>query len=856
MNRPRNIRHFEPSQGHSKWVPILGELQKTLQKGEYLPLRPLPMFESNFIQVTNRGGPVYVHHGTNRLTMGVAASLPGLMLPDILLIARHPEGRECAGLVLTRLIPLDLVHLYVHDFFTWRLKLRLVTGRYYYLELEAPDSEVAFLFDRWIRLINLLREPATTWTPRTMHTPPLDISLGEPPASTWHLQDPPLCKRTVTVAQPSLPYKTLTAQRQKKVKALKRRFKSQAVGDSVPLIWSQLEHADVKKKSTEKKWAEGLAACEGWEEGPHSDICADRSRTQIHTSEKNSITIRTIFSIISSTINQAQSSSKAYTSDSDEATGQRRLLETPSHCLSDEGPDFFFPGPYGHVHPHLWQPNIEDLMDFESSTLSSASFSPASFPPAAYLSTPYSFPRASEKSGFMGSQQGRGPPASQKAPCVSVQSYKAPFVIERSQKIPAVPTLSRKAPALHPPLRKVLAVAGPSQKVSTTPGPPQKAPHVLAIPPKTPAIPRSYWKDTPVLDVPQKAPPAPALPQKAVSYPVPNGESGPSQKALTSPTQQHMALGSPTSSGKVPVDFDIAPAGIPGRDMLQRSKPEGKPEPVVMVGTQEMNVVEMRTQTKALELPFSETKKKSEEVVISKTQEMTVEGLRGWEKSEDRVHQAQEEVSMELPGLRSKEMEQQKRWVKMKELAIQGPPEEHRRPFSVEGLTLAKMMIIANSKDQRLRPTLVSLPSWLSVTSRASTMPTVGSMLTSTNQRSSLQGPPVMVREWPESHTWVKENKQPWTEMQELPWDRAKPPKVTLQSKPTSSSPKMENVSQMPIPLPASRWEDLSPSPLLDTSTSRMEETTARVLQQPMRTNQEPVNVPNQRPLNTVGGFQ
>uniref|UniRef100_H0XM80 Golgi associated RAB2 interactor protein-like Rab2B-binding domain-containing protein n=1 Tax=Otolemur garnettii TaxID=30611 RepID=H0XM80_OTOGA len=566
------------------------------------------------------------------------------------------------------MIPLDLVHLYVHDFFTWRLKLRLVTGRYYYLELEAPDSEVAFLFDRWIRLINLLREPATTWTPRTMHTPPLDVSLAEPPASTWHLQDPPLCKRTVTVAQPSLPNKTLTAQRQKKVKALKRRFKSQAVGDSVPLIWSQLEHADVKKKSTEKK--------------PHSDVCADRSHTQIHTSEKTSITIRTIFSIISSTINQA------YASDSDEATGQRRLLETPSHCLSDEGPDFFFPGSHGHWHPHLWQANIEDLMDFESSTLSSASFSPASFPPAAYLSTPYSFPRASEKPRFVGSRQGRGPPASEKAPCVSAPSYKTPFVVDRSQKTPADPTLSQKAPALHPPPWKALAVAGPSQKVSTTPGPPQKAPHVLAIPPKTPAIPRSYWKDTPVLAVPQKAPPAPALPQKAMSYPVPNGGSGSSQKALTSPVQQHTALGSPTLSGKVPADFDIAPAGIPGRDMLQRSKPEGKPEPVVMAGTQEMNVVEMKTQTKALELPFSTTKKKSEEVVISKTQEMTMEGLRGWVKSEDRVHQAQEELSVELPGLRSKEMEQQKRWVKMKELAIEGPPEEHRRPFSVEGLAL------------------------------------------------------------------------------------------------------------------------------------------------------------------------
>lgn len=51
MKRLRNIRRLELPQGPPKWVPILGELQKTLQRGEYLPLRPLPMFESNFVQV-------------------------------------------------------------------------------------------------------------------------------------------------------------------------------------------------------------------------------------------------------------------------------------------------------------------------------------------------------------------------------------------------------------------------------------------------------------------------------------------------------------------------------------------------------------------------------------------------------------------------------------------------------------------------------------------------------------------------------------------------------------------------------------------------------------------------------------
>lgn len=184
-------------------------------------------------QVNNRGAPVYVHHRTNRLTMGVAASLPGLVLPDILLIAERGEGRECSNLVLTRclhppqrpqtvllpgphwvppsshlfllcpiscsaigiscfsaprMLPLDLAHLYVHDLSACRLKLRLVTGRYYYLELDAPDNELGFLFDRWIRLINLLHEPATTWAPRTLSTPTMGLVHVVPPASTWRLQ--------------------------------------------------------------------------------------------------------------------------------------------------------------------------------------------------------------------------------------------------------------------------------------------------------------------------------------------------------------------------------------------------------------------------------------------------------------------------------------------------------------------------------------------------------------------------------------------------------------------------------------------------------------------------------------------
>ena len=86
------------------------------------------------------------------------------------------------------MIPLDLAHLYVHDLSAWRLKLRLVTGRYYYLELDAPDSEVGFLFDRWMRLISQLQQPATSWAWLTGDTVPTStpgVGLGPPGRSGY-----------------------------------------------------------------------------------------------------------------------------------------------------------------------------------------------------------------------------------------------------------------------------------------------------------------------------------------------------------------------------------------------------------------------------------------------------------------------------------------------------------------------------------------------------------------------------------------------------------------------------------------------------------------------------------------------
>ncbi|XP_072674828.1 Golgi-associated RAB2 interactor protein 5B isoform X1 [Canis lupus baileyi] len=766
MNRFRNMRRMEPFQGPSKWVPTLGELQKTLQKGEYLPLRPLPMFESNFVQVTNRGAPVYVHHRTNRLTMGVAASLPGLVLPDILLIAQPPEGKECSNLVLTRMLPLDLAHLYVHDLSAWRLKLRLVTGRYYYLELDAPDKEVGFLFDRWIRLINLLQEPATTWAPRTLNTPTTDLAHVVPPASTWRLQAQPQSKRSVMIVEPTFPYKLLASQRQKKAKTLKRKFKSQAVGDSVPLIWSQMEHAKAKKKSAEKSQ-------------PH--LHPDRSQTQIQISEKPSITIRTIFSIISNTINHTQSSSKPCSSDSDLGTVLGGLVETPVRCISEESAGPSLAGSYENLDPYLWQQDIEHLIDPDSSTLSSSSFSPAPGPPAFYLRAPYSsFRKHKERPRVPGSGQRQRLPPSQKTQSIRATSWKVPFILDQSKKVsaahaptqktstgagpsrrvPVAPAASQKAPVTRGPSRKVPPALATSQKAPTIHGSARKAPPAPAISRKAPVVSVPSRKAPPGLAIPQKATaipvlsqkaqPIPALPPKTAPHTVRNRKSlflpTPSQRALISPTQDQGTLDE--------VDLGMLPRLGSMRNVPKRSKREGMPEPMMFVSTHEMDLVETRTKKTSLELPFTTTERESSEVVISKAHEINVDGLKGRSWLEDKVQRKKEERALDIPGFKSKEMRQQHKWLKTEELTIEGPPEEQSRPFSVEGLTLAKLIIMANSKEPPQRPPVVRLPSWLSV-AQVSAMPTESTVPTKPHKEPPAEKTPVVAKEKPPVHTWV-----------------------------------------------------------------------------------------------------
>ncbi|XP_045842772.1 protein FAM71E2 [Meles meles] len=802
MNRFRNIKRMQPLQGPSKWVPTLGELQKTLQKGEYLPLRPLPMFESNFVQVTNRGAPVYVHHRANRLTMGVAASLPGLVLPDILLIAQPGEGRECSNLVLTRMLPLDLAHLYVHDLSAWRLKLRLVTGRYYYLELDAPDNELGFLFDRWIRLINLLHKPATTWAPRTLSTPTMGLVHVAPPASTWRLQAQPQSKRSVMIVKPTFPYKLMASQRQKKTKTLKRRFKSQAAGDSVPLIWSHAEHAQAKKKSTEKS---------------QPKLHLDTSQTKTQVSEKPSITIRTIFSIISNTINHTQSSSKGYSSDSEVGTILGGLVETPIRCISEDSQEHSLVGSYDCLDAYLWQQDVEDLMDPDTSTLSSSSFSPAPGPPAFYF--PHALPAGRKHKGKAG--QRPRPSRSQKSPSTRAASSKVPFILDQSKKVSAVRAPSQKTSAAPGPSRRVPTAPGAPQKLPAARGPSRKAtpiattspkappahrpsrksPAALAVSRKAQAIPVPSRKPPPILASPQKPPAVPflsqkspptlALPPKAVSPTLQRKKSlfipTPSQKVVTTPSRYKMT---PEKA-----DFGLRPERGPRRDATERRKQEGAPQPMLFVGTQEMDMLEMRTQKTSMELPFTTTKKRSEEVVISKAREITLDGLKGRGMLEDKVHRKKEKISLDMPGFKSTERGEQQRWLKTQELAIEGGPEEQSRPFSVEGLTLAKMMIMANCKEPPRRQAAVGLPSWLSAPQASMSAEGAGPF-------SPCSAP------LPE--------RKPGTAKKQSPlgsWVPSPERKPAVEMGSVSSSQKMDNVSLSPTPLPASEGEDTTWSP-------------------------------------------
>ncbi|XP_056681757.1 uncharacterized protein LOC103099202 isoform X5 [Monodelphis domestica] len=127
-------------------------------------VRVLPAAPPRPPQVTNKGEPVFLHKKENPVTMAVASSFPGLLLPDLVLLARPVQSKkQPPRLELTRLLPAHLVRLFVHSEAGWRLKLRLASGRSFYLRLVAEPAEGCLLFNLWRFLIFLMQGPIAAW---------------------------------------------------------------------------------------------------------------------------------------------------------------------------------------------------------------------------------------------------------------------------------------------------------------------------------------------------------------------------------------------------------------------------------------------------------------------------------------------------------------------------------------------------------------------------------------------------------------------------------------------------------------------------------------------------------------------
>ncbi|XP_058577384.1 Golgi-associated RAB2 interactor protein 3 isoform X1 [Neofelis nebulosa] len=166
----------------------MGELQRQLYKGgEYDIFKYAPMFESDFIQISKKGEVIDVHNRVRMVTVGIASTSPILPLPDVMLLARptkvceeharHARTTKGRGrkpmktLELTRLLPLKFVKISIHDREKQQLRLKLATGRTFYLQLCPSSDAREDLFCYWEKLVYLLRPPVDSCSStRTLRT--------------------------------------------------------------------------------------------------------------------------------------------------------------------------------------------------------------------------------------------------------------------------------------------------------------------------------------------------------------------------------------------------------------------------------------------------------------------------------------------------------------------------------------------------------------------------------------------------------------------------------------------------------------------------------------------------------------
>ncbi|KAI5939589.1 Protein FAM71B [Manis javanica] len=140
----------------------MGQLQRQLCQGEFDMFKSVPVFESDFMQVTKRGMLIDVPNCAMITTVGIVNTNPFNPIPDIMLLAqpvRHcewhvgcgqgtqgKEQRDTKTLEVTRLLPLKFVKISIHNREKQQLRVKLATGCSYYLQLCAPPDKQEQLF--------------------------------------------------------------------------------------------------------------------------------------------------------------------------------------------------------------------------------------------------------------------------------------------------------------------------------------------------------------------------------------------------------------------------------------------------------------------------------------------------------------------------------------------------------------------------------------------------------------------------------------------------------------------------------------------------------------------------------------
>ncbi|XP_055974785.1 Golgi-associated RAB2 interactor protein 6 [Sorex fumeus] len=185
----------------------MGKLQQQLYKGEYNIFKYAPMFESDFIQISKRGEVIDVHNRARMVTVGIVRTSPHLTVPDVMLLARPAalcddthrfspgaqDGSKSVQLLeLTRLFPLKLVKISIHNGLKQQLRLKLATGRSFYLQL-CPSSDTKDLFIHWENLVYILKPPVEAYSGTQallaadrLCIPGFEEESNSPPSRTFH----------------------------------------------------------------------------------------------------------------------------------------------------------------------------------------------------------------------------------------------------------------------------------------------------------------------------------------------------------------------------------------------------------------------------------------------------------------------------------------------------------------------------------------------------------------------------------------------------------------------------------------------------------------------------------------------